>query len=83
MIDRGVGIPADPRGDVLAPVQRLDDTGTEGVGLGLAIVDGLVRAMHGVLVLDDTPGGGLTATIVLQVAPSDVSATSAASVSAP
>jgi two-component system sensor histidine kinase KdpD len=74
VIDRGVGIPADRRGDVLAPFQRLDDTGTEGVGLGLAIVDGFVRAMHGQLVLDDTPGGGLTATIVLQIAASGSSA---------
>ncbi len=65
VIDRGPGIPADRRGEVLAPFQRLDDTGSDGVGLGLAIVDGFVRAMHGQLLLDDTPGGGLTATIVL------------------
>ncbi len=68
VIDRGVGIPVDRRGEVLAPFQRLDDTSTGGVGLGLAIVDGFVRAMHGRLVLDDTPGGGLTATIVLPAA---------------
>lgn len=68
VIDRGPGIPEARRGVVLAPFQRLDDTGTQGVGLGLAIVDGFVRAMHGRLLLDDTPGGGLTATIVLPVA---------------
>lgn len=68
VIDRGAGIPVDRRGEVLAPFQRLDDTGTEGVGLGLAIVDGFVRAMHGRLLLDDTPGGGLTVTIALDVA---------------
>lgn len=69
VIDRGVGIPVDRRGEVLAPFQRLDDTGTDGVGLGLAIVDGFVRAMRGRLLLDDTPGGGLTVTIVLEAAP--------------
>ncbi len=68
VIDRGPGIPADRRGEVVAPFQRLDDTGTDGVGLGLAIADGFVRAMRGRLLLDDTPGGGLTATIVLPLA---------------
>ncbi len=68
VIDRGAGIPVDRRGEVLAPFQRLDDTGTDGVGLGLAIVDGFVRAMHGRLLLDDTPGGGLTVTIALATA---------------
>jgi two-component system sensor histidine kinase KdpD len=71
VIDRGPGIPVDRRGEVLAPFQRLDDTGADGVGLGLAIVDGFVRAMQGRLLLDDTPGGGLTATIVLPLASDD------------
>ena len=75
VIDRGPGIPVDRRGEVLAPFQRLDDTGADGVGLGLAIVDGFVRAMQGRLVLDDTPGGGLTATIVLPLASADVEVT--------
>jgi two-component system, OmpR family, sensor histidine kinase KdpD len=71
VIDRGPGIPSSRHVEVLSPFQRLDDTGTDGVGLGLAIVDGFVRAMDGALILDDTPGGGLTATVVLPVAPAD------------
>ncbi len=69
VIDRGPGIPVGRRAAVLAPFQRSDDTATtDGVGLGLSIVDGFVRAMHGRLELDDTPGGGLTAIIALPAA---------------
>ena len=52
------------------PFQRLDDRGgPKGLGLGLAIARRFVESMGGELVLDDTPGGGVTATIRLQVAP--------------
>ena len=37
----------------------------DGVGLGLSIAKGFVTAMGGTLLLDDTPGGGLTVTVVL------------------
>jgi two-component system, OmpR family, sensor histidine kinase KdpD len=67
--DRGPGIPPERRESVTAPFQRLDDRSGIGVGLGLSIVEGFVRAMGGRLLLDDTPGGGLTVTIVLRVAP--------------
>ena len=51
------------------PFQRLDDRGgPKGLGLGLAIARRFVDSMGGELVLDDTPGGGVTATIRLQVA---------------
>ncbi len=69
VIDRGAGIPLERRSAVTAPFQRLNDTSKDGVGLGLSIVEGFVRAMHGSLLLDDTPGGGLTATIELPAAP--------------
>jgi len=71
VIDRGPGIPADDRSAVFAPFQRLDDHGASGgtgVGLGLAIARGFVEAMHGTVTLDDTPGGGLTATVGLPIA---------------
>ena len=68
IIDRGVGIVTADRAKVLAPFHRLGDRNTtEGVGLGLAITEGFVAAMHGQLILEDTPGGGLTATIALAV----------------
>jgi two-component system sensor histidine kinase KdpD len=34
----------------------------------MSIAQGFVQAMHGRLELDDTPGGGLTVTIVLPLA---------------
>ncbi len=69
VVDCGPGIPLRERTRVLAPFQRFGDrNATEGVGLGLAIVSGFVRSMGATLELDDTAGGGLTATIVLRVA---------------
>jgi two-component system, OmpR family, sensor histidine kinase KdpD len=66
IVDRGPGIPSRQRARVVAPFQRLGDQRTDdGVGLGLAIAVGFVEAMDGTLTLDDTPGGGLTVTIVL------------------
>jgi two-component system sensor histidine kinase KdpD len=61
VVDRGPGIPVEARPAVFEPFQRRDDgavsTGA-GVGLGLAIARGFVEAMHGVIALEDTPGGG-------------------------
>ena len=69
VVDRGPGIPAGDRTKVMAPFQRLGDTNTsDGVGLGLSITRGFVEAMHGSLQLEDTPGGGLTAVLVLPLA---------------
>jgi two-component system sensor histidine kinase KdpD len=69
VIDRGPGIPVSERTKVMAPFQRLGDTNTsDGVGLGLSITRGFLEAMHGSLRLEDTPGGGLTATLVLPLA---------------
>jgi two-component system sensor histidine kinase KdpD len=68
VVDRGPGIPAEARPAVFEPFQRRDDgavsTGA-GVGLGLAIARGFVEAMHGLIALEDTPGGGLTVSIAL------------------
>ncbi len=66
VVDRGIGIASDERGRVVQPFQRLGDAPVgDGVGLGLSIANGFVTAMGGSLMLDDTPGGGLTVTIVL------------------
>jgi two-component system sensor histidine kinase KdpD len=68
IVDSGPGIEADERESVFQPFQRLGDrTGdtTDGVGLGLAVARGFVDLMGGQLILDDTPGGGLTAIITL------------------
>ena len=69
-IDRGPGIPPHQREAVVGPFQRLGDgSNVAGVGLGLAVAKGFVEAMDGHLELDDTPGGGLTATMTLPLAP--------------
>jgi two-component system sensor histidine kinase KdpD len=66
VVDVGLGVPPGERHHVFEPFQRLGDNGTDnGVGLGLAVARGFVRAMGGELELDDTPGGGLTAVISL------------------
>lgn len=69
VIDRGPGIPAADRDRVFVPFQRLGDTGTAGLGLGLALSRGLVEAMGGDLLLEETPGGGLTLVISLPAEP--------------
>lgn len=66
VVDHGRGIRPRDRSVVLQPFHRLDDSASNsGVGLGLAIADGLTAAMGGTLELRDTPGGGLTAVVSL------------------
>ena len=68
VVDRGPGIPPAEREAVFEPFQRRDERTSgsgAGVGLGLAICRGFTEAMRGTLTLDDTPGGGLTATVAL------------------
>ncbi|MDI6023378.1 DUF4118 domain-containing protein [Leucobacter sp. UT-8R-CII-1-4] len=66
VVDHGPGIPLEKRDDVFLPFQRLGDTdNSTGLGLGLALSRGFVEAMHGTLVPEDTPGGGLTMVISL------------------
>jgi two-component system sensor histidine kinase KdpD len=58
------------RDRIFVPFQRLGDTdNTTGVGLGLALSRGLTEAMGGTLEPEETPGGGLTMTISVPVAP--------------
>jgi two-component system sensor histidine kinase KdpD len=66
VVDRGPGVPRDQRERMFAPFQRLGDRDSStGVGLGLALSQGLTLAMGGSLAADDTPGGGLTMTVTL------------------
>jgi two-component system sensor histidine kinase KdpD len=70
VVDRGPGIAAADRDLVFRPFQRLGDRDNgSGVGLGLALSRGLVEAMGGTLVPEDTPGGGLTMVVSLPAAP--------------
>lgn len=70
IVDRGPGIAPGARERVFEPFQRLgDNLRHSGVGLGLAVARGFTDATGGELTLDDTPGGGTTATVTLPVAP--------------
>ncbi len=69
VVDRGPGIPHNERERIFLPFQRLGDRSNDaGVGLGLAIAKGFIEAMGARLSIDDTPGGGLTMTIRMQIA---------------
>ncbi|MBM2616218.1 DUF4118 domain-containing protein [Actinoplanes sp. LDG1-06] len=66
VIDHGPGIPPGDRERVFQAFQRLGDRDNHtGVGLGLALSRGLVEAMDGTLIPEDTPGGGLTMVLTL------------------
>ena len=72
VVDHGPGIPAEERDAVLRPFYRLESSrakDTGGSGLGLAIVRQLCDAYGWQLVLDDTPGGGLTARLQISATP--------------
>ncbi len=69
VIDRGPGVAPADRERVFRPFQRLGDHSTQaGVGLGLAVARGFVHVLGGDVLLDDTPGGGLTAVVDLPLA---------------
>ena len=70
VVDHGPGISAADRERVFQPFQRMDDSPSHGagVGLGLAVARGFTRAMGGELTIDDTPAGGTTMVIELEVA---------------
>jgi two-component system sensor histidine kinase KdpD len=69
VVDRGPGIPSSQLENVFRPFQRLGDRSNgSGVGLGLAVARGFVEAMGGELLVEDTPGGGVTMVISLPAA---------------
>jgi len=67
VMDRGTGIPAAQREAVKRPFMRLESarSDTTGAGLGLAIVERAARLHGGGLRLEDRPGGGLAARLML------------------
>ena len=70
VIDRGNGLAPGERARMTERFARGDAARSQpGSGLGLALVKAIMHAHGGVLELDDTPGGGLTARLALPVAP--------------
>lgn len=64
VIDRGPGMSPERRATAFQPFHRFEDHGAPtGIGLGLAICHGFSEAMGATLSLDETRGGGLTATL--------------------
>lgn len=64
VIDRGPGMSPERRATAFQPFHRFEDHGAPtGIGLGLAICAGFSDAMGATLSLDETRGGGLTATL--------------------
>jgi two-component system cell cycle sensor histidine kinase PleC len=64
--DDGPGIPEDKLLRVLEPFSQVNnrfDRDAGGTGLGLALVDGLVRLHGGAIALTNIPGGGLRAAL--------------------
>ena len=68
--DDGPGIPADQRHALFEPFARLDASrsrSTGGAGLGLAVVQTLVRAHSGTVRIEDAPGHGARLVVTLPV----------------
>jgi len=68
--DRGLGIPAREQAAIFHKFRRGAEAvklGIKGTGIGLAMVDHIVKAHHGRIDLQSAPGQGSTFTLVLPV----------------
>jgi two-component system sensor histidine kinase KdpD len=68
IVDHGRGVSPAQRERLFEPFQRLDDSTSDGIGLGLAVARGFAEAMEGALVADQSVGGGLTMRLRLPLA---------------
>ena len=70
--DRGTGLAPADLGRVFEPFYRAGQTEGSGLGLGLAICHGLIRAQGGDVWAESRPGQGATFSISLQALPAPV-----------
>ncbi len=67
VVDRGNGVPPEMRERVFERFYRADPNGTKpGMGLGLAIVRGLVESCGGSVWVEEAPGGGAAFRVALR-----------------
>ena len=64
VVDHGLGVPAEDRERVFAPLARAHDD-VEGHGIGLATVRRIIDAHRGRIGIEETPGGGATVWVEL------------------
>lgn len=71
VLDRGPGIPPHEVARLKRPFTRLNDarSNTAGAGLGLAIIERVMRAHGGRFVLEPREGGGLAARLAFPISP--------------
>lgn len=67
VIDNGIGISHSAKSHIFERFYREEPSrsGKEHFGLGLSIAKEIVSAHHGKILVDDTPGGGTTFTVIL------------------
>ena len=68
VVDTGPGLSDGLKEHMFEPFQRLGDSSPEGLGLGLAVAQGLAEAVGAELTAEDTPGGGLTMVLSVPLA---------------
>jgi signal transduction histidine kinase len=66
--DTGVGIPQDHLNKLFEPFYTTKKKG-KGVGLGLSVVYGIIKAHNGTTTVDTLPGKGATFTVQLPMSP--------------
>lgn len=70
VVDSGVGIPADQQEAIFGEFTRIGEVEVEGLGLGLALAERIVRLLGGRIELASAPGRGSRFSLLLPIAES-------------